>query len=66
MQKTEVFVLTGEVIIRDYTESELEQLKLDMLVTKKLAAEGVALVDAKAALLAKMGLTGDELKTLLS
>lgn len=61
-----VNALTGEVVTRDYTEAEAKQRKLDKIaatVQAQAAADRQAL---KAATLAKLGLTADEVVALLS
>jgi hypothetical protein len=56
---------TGEEVIRDMNSEELAQLEADKAVAKA-AAEAKAKAEAdKAALLARLGLTEDELKTIL-
>jgi hypothetical protein len=60
-----VNVETGEEIIRDANSEELAQIELDQ-ANAKAAAEAKAKSDAeKAALLARLGLTEDELKIIL-
>ena len=67
--KTIVNCETGEVIERELTKAEKDQQKKDEANFAKieaLAAEAKAKSDAdKAALLARLGLTEDELKTIL-
>jgi hypothetical protein len=56
---------TGEVIERPMTKVELDQRKKD-IASNAAAAEARAKAEAdKAALLARLGLTEDELKTIL-
>jgi len=56
---------TGEVIEREMTEEELDQLEKDKAEAKtKRDAEAKALAD-KAALLEKLGITEDEARLLL-
>jgi hypothetical protein len=69
MKATEIYAQTGEVIERDFTKAELEQRKKD---EKEYAtaeaikqAEAEAKEIAKAAILDRLGLTADELKTIL-
>jgi hypothetical protein len=63
---TEAFADTGEVIEREPTEQELIQSELDSKsYAEAKAAEATALA-AKEAILAKIGLTTDELALLLS
>lgn len=56
---------TGEEIVRDANAAEIAQLKIDAQneVTRKAEAE--AKETAKQAILARIGLTVDELKTIL-
>jgi len=57
---------TGIEIIRDATDAEMAQMKLDAInhAEEKIKTEAKAL--AKSALLAKLGITEDEAKLLLS
>ena len=62
--------LTGEETHRDYTEAEIAQCKANeakakALLDSTLAAEATKAAE-KAALLAKLGITEDEAKLLLS
>lgn len=57
---------TGEEIIRELNADELAQNKIDVATHKAKIAEIEQAVIDKAALLAKMGLTADEAKLLLS
>lgn len=60
-----VNVETGEEIVRDANAEELAQIEVNK-ATQATAAEAKAKADAdKAALLARLGLTEDELKTIL-
>jgi hypothetical protein len=60
-----VNVETGEEIVRDMTSDELAQRETDKAIAVA-AAEAKAKAEAdKAALLARLGLTEDELKTIL-
>ena len=56
---------TGEEIVRDATTAEIAQIKIDAdnAATEKAQAE--AKETAKAAILDRIGLTADELKTIL-
>ena len=56
---------TGEEIIRDANAEELEQMKIDIANSKAEKAEAQAKEIAKAAILDRIGLTADELKTIL-
>jgi hypothetical protein len=56
---------TGEEVIRDANAEELAQIETDKVIAAA-AAEAKAKAEAdKAALLARLGLTEDELKTIL-
>jgi len=57
---------TNEVIDREMTDDEFEAYKLDKIAIAKLAQEKEAKEAAKAALLAKLGITADEATLLLS
>ena len=61
---------TGEVIERKLTDSEIAQRKIDAdneIARTKVMAEAQAKAEAdKAALLAKLGITADEARLLLS
>jgi hypothetical protein len=60
-----VNVQTGEEVIRDADTEELAQIETDKAIAAA-AAEAKAKAEAdKAALLARLGLTEDELKTIL-
>jgi hypothetical protein len=66
MDKIEHNVETGEIIVRQMTKSELDQMAKDHAA---IAAEKTAKATkeaAKAALLAKLGITNDEAVLLLS
>lgn len=65
MKIQEVFVETGEVIVRDMTADELKQRKIDDEIAEAQLAAEQAKVEAKAAIIAKLGLTADEAKVLL-
>jgi len=56
---------TGEEIIRDATAEELAQLQADKAARNAYEAGKVQQAEEKAALLARLGLTEDELKTIL-
>jgi predicted flap endonuclease-1-like 5' DNA nuclease len=60
-----VDVTTGEEIIRDANAEELAQMELDAANAKARKAEAEAKEAAKAAILDRIGLTVDELKTIL-
>ena len=56
---------TGEEIVRDATAAEIAQIKLDADNAAAIKAEAEAKETAKAAILDRIGLTADELKTIL-
>jgi len=56
---------TGEEIVRDATAAEIAQIKVDADNAAKTKAEAEAKAKAKAAILDRIGLTVDELKTIL-
>jgi hypothetical protein len=58
-------VETGEIITRDANAEELAQFELDKTAYAKAEAAKVKAEADKAALLARLGLTEDELKTIL-
>jgi hypothetical protein len=60
-----VNVETGEEIIRDANAEELAQMEVDKAETKAFAEAKAKAEADKAALLARLGLTEDELKTIL-
>lgn len=61
-----VYAETGEEIVRDANAAELAQMEADKLLNDELnKIEANAQTD-KAALLAKLGITADEAKLLLS
>ena len=57
---------TGETIVRDYTEAEIEQVLAERAETEAKTVAQAAKELEKAALLAKLGITDDEAKLLLS
>jgi hypothetical protein len=59
-------VTTGEVIEREMTESELAEYEVQLNRVKEKAEAEAAKAADKAALLAKLGITDDEAKLLLS
>jgi hypothetical protein len=66
MKITEHNVATGEVIERDATEEEVDQAAKDQAeLNKRLETEAQKAIK-KAALLAKLGISDDEAKLLLS
>ena len=64
-QIKEVNCETGEEIIRDANAEELAQMEIDAANAKARKAEAEAKENAKAAILDRIGLTADELKTIL-
>ena len=56
---------TGEEIIRDANAEELAQMEIDAANAQARKAEAEAKETAKAAILDRIGLTADELKTIL-
>ena len=60
-----VNVETGEEIIRDANADEIAQMELDAANAEARKAEIQARATAKAAILDRIGLTADELKTIL-
>ena len=65
MKIVEINCETGEEIIREATKAELAQAKLDAQLVANELAEADAKETAKAAILNRIGLTADELKTIL-
>ena len=62
---TEVNCETGEEIVRDATVEEIAQMELDAANEVARKAEAEAKATAKAAILDRIGLTVDELQTIL-
>jgi len=58
-------VETGEIIVRDANADELAQMEIDAANSATAKAEANAKAEAKAAILDRIGLTADELKTIL-
>ena len=56
---------TGEEIVRDANADEIAQMSLDAANAVAAKAEVEAKATAKAAILDRIGLTADELKTIL-
>ena len=56
---------TGEEIVRDANAEEIAQMELDAANTAARKAETEAKATARAAILDRIGLTADELKTIL-
>jgi hypothetical protein len=65
IQIKEVNCTTGEEIIRDANAEELAQMELDAASVIAAKAEAEAKETAKAVILDRIGLTADELKTIL-
>jgi len=65
MKITVIDGLTQEVIEREMNEAELEQYKLDKANSLKLIAEAKAKEADKQIILDRIGLTSDELQTIL-
>jgi hypothetical protein len=59
-------VETGEIFERDLTEQEIAQSAIDKAETERLLAERESKAQAKAALLAQLGITEEQAKLLLS
>jgi hypothetical protein len=57
---------TGVIVERDYTEAEAEQRAKDLAKYAALAKADKARAKAKAEVIAKLGLTADEVAALLS
>ena len=56
---------TGEEIVRDANAEEIAQMELDAANAEAQKAEAEAKETTKAAILDRIGLTADELKTIL-
>ena len=56
---------TGEEIVRDATAAEIKQFAIDAANEVKRKAETEAKATARAAILDRLGLTADELKTII-
>jgi hypothetical protein len=65
MKITIIDALTQEIVEREMNEAELEQHKLDKADSLKLLAEAEAKETAKQAILDRIGLSADELQTIL-
>lgn len=66
MQKLVFNVETGQESLVDFTDAEITQHTKDIETALKNAAENEKIATDKAALLAKLGITDDEAKLLLS
>jgi inosine/xanthosine triphosphate pyrophosphatase family protein len=64
-QIKEVNCETGEEIVRDATTAEIAQMEIDKANEAARKAEAEAKETAKAAILDRIGLTVDELQTIL-
>jgi predicted flap endonuclease-1-like 5' DNA nuclease len=64
-QIKEVNCTTGEEIIRDATVEEIAEMEINAANAKTRKAEALAKETAKAAILDRIGLTADELQTIL-
>jgi hypothetical protein len=62
---TIIDALTQELIEREMNEAELEQYKLDKADSLKLLAEAEAKAAERQAILDRIGLSADELQTIL-
>ena len=60
-----VNIETGEEIVRDANEQEIAQIQKDADESAKLKAEAEAKAQAKQAILERLGLTAEELQTIL-
>ena len=60
-----VNVETGEEVVRDATADEIKQMQANANAALAQKAEAEAKETAKAAILDRIGLTADELKTIL-
>ena len=56
---------SGEVVERELNKAEKDQQKIDAVVVASQLAERQEKDEAKAAILDRLGLTADELKTIL-
>ena len=65
MSKLIVNVETGEETFRELTKAEKDQQKIDKAAIEAIQAEAEAKAAAKQAILDRLGLTADELKTIL-
>jgi hypothetical protein len=65
LQITVVNCETGEEIVRDANAEEIAQMEIDAANVEANKAKAQADATAKAAILDRLGLTADELKTIL-
>ena len=69
MTTSKIFIVnaqTGEEIVRDLNAEELSQQAIDLAEQEAKTGAAEQAATAKAALLAKLGITADEAKLLLS
>ena len=66
MSKIIVNCETGEITKRELNKSETDQQKVDEVIVEAIAAKVKSTADAKADLLAKLGITAEEANLLLS
>jgi hypothetical protein len=64
-QVKEVDCTTGEEIVRDATAEEIAQMEIDKTNAQLAKAEAEAKATERQAILDRLGLTADELKTIL-
>ena len=64
-QIKELDLSTGEEIVRDATADEIKQIKKDVDESVKIKADKEAKEVERQAILARLGLTADELQTIL-
>jgi hypothetical protein len=64
-QIKELDLSTGEEIVRDATADEIKQIKKDVDESAKIKADKEAREVEREAILARLGLTADELQTIL-
>ena len=57
---------TNEVIVRELNDEEFAQYEIDLLAAETIISARAQAATDKAALLAKLGITADEAKLLLS
>ena len=62
---TDINGITGEQVVRDMTDAELEQQELDIAAAKTQAKAAADKAKAKTALLEKLGISADEAALLL-
>lgn len=65
LMKTICDLENNEIIVRELTKAEKDQQKIDEIQEKEFEAERQAKAAAKQAILDRIGLTADELKTIL-